>query len=92
MKKTTPTPAPISTAIPGGRAAILAEVAVEDDPAHGEIILQALSPRDGKPLVRIAYRRDGRTGRGPVSMTRPAWQRLLARAERDPILGDLVRR
>jgi hypothetical protein len=82
-------PAP-TTAIPGGRAVVEAEITTPGGADHGEIVLQALRRSDGSPMVRIAYRRDGRAVRGPVTMPPAVWRRLRQRAGRDPVLGPLI--
>lgn len=82
-------PAP-TTAVPGGRATVDAEIATPGGGDHGEIVLQALRRADGSALVRIAYRREGRAVRGPVTMPPAVARRLLERAGRDPVLGPLI--
>lgn len=81
---------PTSTAVPGGRAFVEAEIATPGGGDHGDIVLQALRRSDGATLVRIAYRRDGRTVRGPATMSPAVARRLLERAGRDPVLGPLI--
>lgn len=83
------TPAP-TTAVPGGRARVEAEIATPGGAEHGEIVVQALRRGDGSALIRFAYRRDGRAVRGPVSMPPAVLRRLLERAARDPALGPLI--
>lgn len=76
------TPAHPTVACPGGRAAILAEEVVHDDPETGAVLLQLLERADGRRFVRLGYRRDGRVIRGPVSLPDAAWAGLPRRLPR----------
>lgn len=75
-------PARPTVACPGGRAAVVAEQVVHDDPDTGEVVLQTLARADGERFVRIGYRRGGRLIRGPVSLPEAVWPRLPRRAPR----------
>ena len=79
---TAPTP---TVACPGGRAAVLVEEVVHDDPIGGEVVAQLLERADGERFVRLGYRRGGRVIRGPVSVPEAVWAALpkrLARSRR----------
>jgi len=78
-------------AVPGGSARLAGEVRlVPDARPDEEILLQALEPRDAPALLRLGYRRGGRTIRGPVSATTAELQALLALARADPVIGPLL--
>ena len=82
---TTIAPSPVTVACPGGRAAVVAEQVVHDDPTTGEVVAQLLERADGERFMRLGYRRGGRVIRGPVSLPVAAWSALpkrLARSRR----------
>ena len=84
MTTATPTPTPprATIAVPGGRAALIAEVLLHGNPETGEIVIQSLERTDGKRYVRMGYRRNGRMIRGPVSVPADVWAQLPKRPPR----------
>jgi len=76
-------------AVPGGSAALVAEVAVSAARGGEELVLQRLETDDG-PLVRLGYRRGGAVVRGPVSATPDELGRLVAAARAAPALAELI--
>ncbi len=92
-----PTPAasgagrPARVAVPGGSARLAAEVRlVPAGRPDEEILLQALDAGEGPALLRLGYRRAGRTIRGPVSATVEELHALLALARADATQGGLL--
>ena len=81
------TPARPTVACPGGRAAVLAEQVVHEDPDTGDVVLQLLERADGERYLRLGYRRDGRVIRGPVSLPETAWAALPRRLTRPAARG-----
>ena len=77
-------PARATVACPGGRAAVLAEQVVHDDPDTGAVVAQLLERADGERFVRLGYTRAGRVVRGPVSLPETAWAALPRRIGRPP--------
>jgi hypothetical protein len=75
--------------VPGGSAALVAEVAVAAARGGEELVLQRLEA-DGGPLLRLGYRRGGAVVRGPVSATPDELRRLAAAALAAPALAELV--
>ena len=80
-------PARPTVACPGGRAAVLAEQVVHDDPDGGDVVLQLLERTDGARYLRLGYRRAGRVIRGPVSLPEAAWAGLPRRLARPAARG-----
>jgi hypothetical protein len=76
-------------AVPGGSAALVAEVAVAAARGGEELVLQRLEADVG-PLVRLGYRRGGSVIRGPVSATPDELRRLAAAAQAAPALAELL--
>jgi hypothetical protein len=76
-------------AVPGGSAALIAEVAVPAARGGEELVLQRLEADDG-PLVRLGYRRGGAVVRGPVSATPGELRQLAAAARAAPALAELL--
>lgn len=74
--------------IPGGRATVVDETAVEVGRPDEAIVVQLLDATDG-PRVRIGYRRTGRTVRGPVTATADELERLVDAISRSPALRTL---
>jgi hypothetical protein len=78
-------------AVPGGSARLAAEVRlVPAGRPDEEIVLQALDAGEGAALLRLGYRRAGRTIRGPVSATADELHALLALARAEPALATLL--
>jgi hypothetical protein len=84
-------PRPRRVAIPGGSARLAAEVRlVTEARPDEEILLQALECDDAPALLRLGYRRGGRTIRGPVSASVAELHALLALARADATLAELL--
>lgn len=82
---------PARVSIPGGQAAVLAEVRlVPAARPDEELVLQALQTRAGESLLRLGYRRGGNVLRGPVSATPAELAALVALAAAEPAVAALL--